>query len=126
MRFHSWYVLCSSLEARREKLGNKKFSYESKTKEKKLDNYEGAFETEMTQDAESSFTKSVARCTASIPSSVFVGVAVGAMVLSLACGLSGRGRWGNFIAQLASACVIIGVYNKLIKLEPEHNRGYAS
>jgi hypothetical protein len=53
-------------------------------------------------------------------------------MLSLACQLAGRGKWGNFIAQWVPTWLIIGVYNKLVKLEGHdqtdrgHNRGYTS
>jgi hypothetical protein len=30
---------------------------------------------------------------------------------------TGQGKWGNFIAQWVPTCLIIGVYNKLVKLE---------
>jgi hypothetical protein len=98
----------------------------------KMDNYEGAFETGEPQAAEDSLTKSIEQYTASIPSSGFLGVAVGAMMLSLAFQLAGRGKWGNFIAQWVPTWLIIGVYNKLVKLEGHdqtdrvHHRGYTS
>jgi hypothetical protein len=49
-------------------------------------------------------------------------VAIGAMALSLTFQLTGRGKWGNFIAQWVPTCLIIGVYNKLVKLEDRHQR----
>jgi len=66
---------------------------------------------------EDSFTKTVENVTAEIPSSAFLGVAVGAMAVSLFFQLTGGGKWGNFIAQWAPTWLIIGVYNKLVKLE---------
>lgn len=66
---------------------------------------------------EDTFTKSIEEYTASIPSTVYLGVAVGAMAASLALTLGGRGKWGNFIAQWVPTWLIIGVYNKLVKLE---------
>lgn len=66
---------------------------------------------------EDSFTKSVEKVTGEIPSSAFLGVAVGAMALSLLLQASGNGKWGNFVAQWAPTWLIIGVYNKLVKLE---------
>lgn len=97
-----------------------------------MDNYEGAFESEQPRPSEDSFTKSVEEYTASMPSSAYLGVAVGAMFLSLACQVAGHGKWGNFIAQWVPTWLIIGVYNKLVKLEGhdqidrDHNRGYTS
>jgi hypothetical protein len=81
--------------------------------------------SEMTQTGESQrprptedqFTKSVEEYTAAIPSSAYLGIAVGAMALSLICQMTGRGKWGNFIAQWVPTWLIIGVYNKLVKLE---------
>src|ERR687892_2415823 len=80
---------------------------------------------EMTQMSESQrpmrtedqFTKSVEEYTSAIPSSAYLGVAIGAMALSLLCQATGRGKWGNFIAQWVPTWLIIGVYNKLVKLE---------
>jgi hypothetical protein len=39
------------------------------------------------------------------------------MALSVVCQATGRGKWGNFIAQWVPTWLIIGVYNKLVKLE---------
>ena len=44
-------------------------------------------------------TKMIEQYTAAIPSSTYLAVAVGAMAISLVAQLSGRGKWGNFIAQ---------------------------
>jgi hypothetical protein len=66
---------------------------------------------------EDRFTKSVEEYTSAIPSSAYLGVALSAMALSLVCQATGRGKWGNFIAQWVPTWLIIGVYNKLVKLE---------
>ncbi|MGH7926588.1 MAG: hypothetical protein ACREQV_02175, partial [Candidatus Binatia bacterium] len=55
--------------------------------------------------------------TASLPSSAYLGLALGAMGISLALQLRGDGKWGNFIAQWVPTWLMIGVYNKLVKLE---------
>ena len=94
-----------------------------------MDNYEGALETQAPRAPEDSLRKSVGEYTAAVPSSAYFGIAVGAMVLSLAFQAAGRGKWGNFIAQWVPTCLIIGVYNKLVKLEGHdhaNNRGYTS
>jgi hypothetical protein len=67
--------------------------------------------------SEDQFTKSVEEYTATIPSSAYLGVAIGAMGLSLLCQVTGQGKWGNFIAQWVPTWLIIGLYNKLVKLE---------
>lgn len=97
-----------------------------------MDNYEDALETGQPRTTEDSISKAVEEYTAAVPSSAYLGIAVGAVALSLALQLGGRGKWGNFIAQWVPTCLIIGVYNKLVKLEGhDHadrpgNRGYTS
>ena len=77
------------------------------------------------QRTEDQFTKTIESYTAAVPSSAYLGVAVGAMGLSLVCEVVGRGKWGNFIAQWVPTWLIIGLYNKLVKLESRyHHRGY--
>jgi hypothetical protein len=68
-------------------------------------------------ETEDQFTRFIEEYTAAIPSSAYLGVALGAMALSLVCQATGRGKWGNFIAQWVPTWLIIGVYNKLVKLE---------
>ena len=65
---------------------------------------------------EDEVTKFIERYTAKIPSSMLLGIAVGAMGLSLVSQLSGRGKWGNFIAQWVPTIITLGVYNKLDKV----------
>ena len=65
--------------------------------------------------SEDEFTKNLESYTAAIPSSAYLGVAVGAMALSLFCQITGRGKWGNFIAQWVPTWLMIGVYNKMVK-----------
>ena len=98
-----------------------------------MDNYENALQTDegkTVEDHVSKTVETVEHYTAALPSSAYFGVAVGAMAASLALHIAGRGRWGNFIAQWAPALLILGVYNKLVKLEGHdhidrpHNRGY--
>jgi hypothetical protein len=77
---------------------------------------------------EDDVTKMIERYTAGIPSSAFLAVAVGAIGLSLLGQLAGRGKWGNFVAQWAPTLLIMGVYNKLVKLEghDSQDRGRAT
>ena len=72
---------------------------------------------ESPRPTEDQFTKSIESYTAAIPSSGYLAVAIGAMWLSLACQVAGRGKWGNFIAQWVPTWLIIGLYNKLVKLQ---------
>jgi hypothetical protein len=80
------------------------------------------------KSTEDEFTKTIEEYTASIPSSAYLGVAVGAMGLSLLCQVAGRGKWGNFIAQWVPTWLIIGLYNKMVKVEghDQTDRGRAA
>lgn len=85
-----------------------------------MESYERSGEWDNSQQptrSEDQFTKSVEEYTAGIPSSAYLGVAMGAMGLSLLCQVTGQGKWGNFIAQWVPTLLIIGLYNKLVKLE---------
>jgi len=77
---------------------------------------------------EDSFTKAIEEFTGSIPSSAYLGVAVVAMGVSLLCQVAGRGKWGNFIAQWVPTWLVIGLYNKVVKVEghDQTDRGRAS
>ena len=90
---------------------------ESYGRSSQMNEERGSSETGKGVGTEDSFTKSVEEYTSEIPSSAFLGVALGAMALSLACQITGRGKWGNFIAQWVPTWLVIGVYNKLVKLE---------
>lgn len=66
---------------------------------------------------EDQFTKSVEEYTAALPSSAYLAIAIAAMAASLALQVSGREKWGNFIAQWVPTWLVIGLYNNLVKLE---------
>jgi hypothetical protein len=72
---------------------------------------------ESPRQTEDQFTKTIESYTAAIPSSGYLAVAIGAMAVSLMCQVTGQGKWGNFIAQWVPTWLIIGLYNKLVKLE---------
>jgi hypothetical protein len=74
---------------------------------------------------EDSVTKTLERYTATVPSSAYLGVALGAVGLSLLLQVSGRGKWGNYVAQWVPTWLLFGIYNKLVKLEghDRHDRG---
>jgi hypothetical protein len=72
--------------------------------------------TSLADTTEDSFTKSVESLTASVPSTAYLGLALGAIALSLAFQAGGRGKWGNFIAQWVPTILIMGLYNKVVKV----------
>lgn len=55
--------------------------------------------------------------TAKLPSDVFLWAAIGSMALSLTFKLMGRNGTANFIGQWAPSILILGMYNKIVKLE---------
>ena len=77
---------------------------------------------------EDQVTKTIEKYTAAIPSSAYLGVAIGAMGLSLLFQLGGRGKWGNFVAQWVPTWLIIGLYNKVVKTEghDRQDRGHGT
>jgi hypothetical protein len=76
-----------------------------------------AFRSGGHSQTEDQFTKTIEKYTAAIPSSGYLGIAVGAMAVSLALQVVGKGKWGNFIAQWVPTWLVIGLYNKLVKVE---------
>jgi hypothetical protein len=76
--------------------------------------------------AEDEVTKTIERYTAGIPSSAFLAIGLGAIAVSLAGHLTGRGRWTSLVAQWVPAILLMGIYNKLVKLagHDQLDRGY--
>lgn len=62
-------------------------------------------------------TKTIESYTSELPSAGFLGLAIGAMAISLILMLTGRRNVANFIGQWAPTILIMGLYNKLVKLE---------
>ena len=73
------------------------------------------------RSTEDQFTKTIESYTAALPSTGYLAIAIGALGLSLACQVVGKGKWGNFIAQWVPTWLILGLYNKLVKME-DHDR----
>jgi hypothetical protein len=73
--------------------------------------------TGKTDKTEGELTKTIEDYTARVPSGTYLGVAVGAMGLSLVAQLAGRGKWGNFMEQWVPTWLLLGLYNKIVKTE---------
>jgi hypothetical protein len=52
-----------------------------------------------------------------VPSGTFLSLAIGSMAISLILMLAGQRNVANFIGQWAPTILILGLYNKLVKLE---------
>lgn len=62
-------------------------------------------------------TSAIESYTAELPSGMFLTLAIGSMAISLMMMMSGRRNLANFIGQWAPTILIMGLYNKLVKLE---------
>jgi hypothetical protein len=61
--------------------------------------------------------KAIENQTAKLPSDLFLLAAAGSMGLSLALKISGKKDSALFVGQWAAPFLILGLYNKLVKLE---------
>jgi len=61
-------------------------------------------------------TGTVESQTAKIPSIGFLGVAIAAMAASAMLKASGKDDWALFVGQWVPSILVIGTYNKLVKL----------
>lgn len=68
------------------------------------------------QHAEGTLTRVIEQQTAKVPSDVFLFVALSAMGASLTLELMGKTRASRFIGMWPPSLLIMGLYNKLVKL----------
>lgn len=71
----------------------------------------------MSAEREGRTTKAIESYTGELPSGTFLTVAIGAIAISLLLMLTGRRDLANFVGQWAPTILIMGLYNKLVKLE---------
>ena len=70
---------------------------------------------------EGEVAKAIEEQTAKLPSDIFLWAALGSMAISLTMQLSGSKHKSLFIGQWAAPFLLLGVYNKLVKLEGHDN-----
>lgn len=68
------------------------------------------------EHAESSLTRLLEQQAGKIPSDVFLFSGLGAMAASFALEVGGRPRLSRFVGMWAPTLLIMGVYNKLVKM----------
>lgn len=73
-------------------------------------------ETAVSGRTEDRFTGARESQTSKFPSSMFLGAAVGSMAASLILKLVGKDDWALFVGQWAAPFLIMGNYNKMVKL----------
>lgn len=70
---------------------------------------------EVAAHAEGPVARAIEEQTAKLPSDTFLWLAVGSMVVSAALQSGGKRHGGLFVGQWASAFLLFGIYNKLVK-----------
>jgi hypothetical protein len=74
---------------------------------------------------EGKFTQAIESQTAKLPSVGYLGLAVGSMIASAAIAvMSERKEFANFVGLWAPSFLLMGIYNKLVKLQgsDSHNK----
>ena len=66
---------------------------------------------------EGEITKAIEHYTSQVPSGTYLSLAVGSIGLSLALRLLGQKHAANFVGQWVPTILILGLYNKLVKVE---------
>ena len=72
---------------------------------------------------EGTTTKGIESVTAALPSSTWLVLAGGAIAGSLALKLMGRDQTANFVGEWAPTFLMIGLYNKIVKVIGSERRG---
>jgi hypothetical protein len=67
------------------------------------------------QSTEDKFTGAIERQTSQIPSTVYLGLALGSMAASLVLKIAKQNHWALFVGQWAAPFLIMGNYNKMVK-----------
>src|SRR4051794_8945484 len=73
--------------------------------------------TEAHENPEGEITKRIESVTAQVPSGSFLAFAIGSIGLSAALQLSGRKADAQFIGQWVPTVLLLGLYNKIVKLQ---------
>jgi hypothetical protein len=80
-------------------------------------------QTKCTGEMEDRYTGAIESQTSKLPSSLFLGLALGSMGASLALKIMRKDNWAIFVGQWAAPFLIMGNYNKLVK---QHGSDYRS
>ena len=69
------------------------------------------------QHKEGEVTKAIEYYTSQVPSGTYLSLAVGSIGLSLALRLMGQKHAANFVGQWVPTILILGLYNKVVKVQ---------
>lgn len=73
------------------------------------------------EHAEGLVAKSIEQQTVKLPSDLFLWAAFGSIAGSLVFKMNGKGHHALFVGQWAPTFLILGLYNKLVKLQGSEN-----
>ncbi|AKT39744.1 uncharacterized protein CMC5_038950 [Chondromyces crocatus] len=79
----------------------------------------GTFDTSFQKKEEGKITTQIEERTSKVPSGTYLALSIGAMAASAGLMLAGKKQAANFIGQWAPSLLVIGLYNKVVKLERE-------
>jgi hypothetical protein len=65
--------------------------------------------------SEDKFTRLIEKRTSQLPSTTYLGLAIGSMALSATFKLLGKGNLALFVGQWAAPFLVMGIYNKMVK-----------
>jgi len=80
-----------------------------------LENYQEV-PVKRVEHAENSLTRLLEQQAAKVPSDYFLAAALCAMTTSLMCDVAGRPRLSRFIGMWPTPLLVMGVYNKMVKV----------
>ncbi len=66
---------------------------------------------------EGTMTKAIEHYTSQVPSGTYLSLAMGSMAISLGLRVMGQRHAANFVGQWVPTILILGLYNKIVKLE---------
>jgi len=72
-------------------------------------------DTRVSGQREDRYTGAIESQTSKLPSSIFLGLAIGSMGASLILKIVGKDDWSLFVGQWAAPFLIMGNYNKMVK-----------
>ena len=72
------------------------------------------------EHAEGPIARTIEQQTARLPSDTFLWAALGSMAVSLALQLAGNQKTSLFIGQWAPSFLLLGLYNKIVKVAGSH------
>jgi hypothetical protein len=83
-------------------------------------------DTRTSGEREDRFTGAIESQTAKTPSSVFLGLAIGAMAASAVLKIMGKDDWALFVGQWPAPFLIMGTYNKVVKQHGSDREAWAA